>query len=98
TAGSRTATLEVSDGTHAPVTAQRPYVVFSGTSEPMDIELRGLDDLTPQIAAAFTAAVDKWESVIVRGLPDYAPSSPTPNCLPDDVDPLPAVVDDLIID
>lgn len=97
-AGSYTAKLEVTDGTHDPVTATRPFVVVAGTSEPMDIELRGLDDLDPEIADLFTDAVARWESVIVRGVPDWVTSSPRPSCLPTYVDPLPEVIDDIIID
>jgi len=98
TAGARTATLEVSDGEHDPVTATRPYLVLAGDTEPMDIELRGLEDLSPAVADAFTDAVERWEAAIVRGVPDYTPSSPTPACLPEGSDPLPAVIDDIIID
>ena len=96
--GPHQARLEVRDGDHDPVTATRAFVVTADVGEPMDIELRGLEDLDPAIAQAFTDAAARWESVIVRGLPDYVPSSPRPSCLPEDVDPLPAVLDDVIVD
>jgi hypothetical protein len=96
-AGSRTAVLRVDDGNTAPVTATRSYSVATGTTEPFDVELRGLDSLAPSVAAAFTQSLDRWEGIITRGLPDYAPA-PRPSCLPADVDPLPPLIDDLIVD
>jgi hypothetical protein len=97
TPGSYTATLLVEDASSSPVSATTPLVVPSGGSEPFDIELRGVEDLDPAVAAVFRDAVARWERVIVRGLPDVTvPQDAT--CLPSDVDPLPEVVDDLIID
>lgn len=96
-AGSRTATIQVDDGTHPPVTATTSYTVGTGPTETLDIELRGLETLDPAVAAVFTAAVARWEGVITRGLPDYAGST-TPSCLPAGSAPLPAVVDDMIVD
>jgi hypothetical protein len=97
TPGAYTARLQVEDGSTAPATATTQLVVPSGGSEPFDIELRGVDALEPAVADAFEDAVARWERVIVRGLADVTvPAGST--CLPADVDPLPAVVDDLIID
>lgn len=95
--GQVTASIEVTDGNSAPVTATRTYTVPTGIDEPLDIELRGLDALDPAVASAFTAAVARWERTIVRGLPDYAPP-PRPSCLPASVPDLPAFVDDIIVD
>ncbi len=97
TAGSYTARLRVEDGSTEPVEATTPITVPSGGSEGLDIELRGLDDLDPVVADAFEDAVDRWERVIVRGIPDVT-TVPQPPCLPSGLDPLPTTIDDLIID
>lgn len=97
-AGSATATLEVSDGLHAPVLATTPYSVAAGSDEPFDIEMRGLDALDPTVAAIFADAAARWESAIPRGVLDRSASSTRPECLPEESPDLPAVIDDLIID
>jgi hypothetical protein len=71
--------------------------VPAGPTESFDIELRGLDELAPEPAAAFSDARQRWEQVIVRGIADRA-TVPRPSCLPGDRAALPAVVDDVIID
>jgi hypothetical protein len=96
-AGSVIAVLEVDDGSFAPVSRTLILDVPAGPVEPFDIELRGVDALAPAEAAAFTAAQQRWQEVIVRGTTDAA-VPPQPPCLPADADPLPALVDDLIID
>lgn len=92
-----TARIRVEDGSFAPVEATTEYTVTAGSSEPFDIVLRGVEALSPQVASAFQTAVDRWESVIVRGIPDVS-TVPSPSCLPDGLAPLPAVIDDLIVD
>jgi hypothetical protein len=97
TAGSYTARLRVEDGSTDPVTATTGLTVPSGGTEGLDIELRGLEGLEPAVAAAFEDAVDRWEHVIVRGIPDVA-TDPEPGCLPPGTEPLPATIDDILID
>lgn len=96
-AGTVIAVLEVDDGSFAPVSRTLILDVPAGPVEPFDIELRGVEALAPAEAAAFTAAQQRWQEVIVRGITDVS-VPPTPPCLPAGADPLPAVVDDLIID
>ncbi|MFN7149706.1 MAG: leishmanolysin-related zinc metalloendopeptidase [Microthrixaceae bacterium] len=91
------AVLEVDDGTFAPVSRTLLLDVPAGPSESFDIELRGIDDLAPEPAAAFSAARQRWEQVIVRGIADR-PLTERPACLPAEVADLPALVDDVIID
>jgi len=97
TAGSYTARLLVEDGSTDPVEATTQINVPGGGTEPLDIVLRGLDELDPTVADAFEDAVDTWERVIVRGIPDVTTPA-TPSCLPAGLDPLPTTIDDIIID
>lgn len=92
--GSYTARIELDDGVHPPVTATRSFSIGAGTAEPFNIDLRGLDGLDPAVAAVFETAAARWEQVIVRGLPDV----PGAWCSPAGFAPLPAIVDDLIVD
>ena len=96
-AGSYTASLRVEDGSTDPVTATTGITVPSGGTEGLDIELRGLDELEPAVAGSFVDAVDRWEHVIVRGIPDVT-TVPEPSCLPPGTEPLPATIDDILID
>lgn len=95
--GIAVAVLEVEDATFAPVSRTLLLDVPAGPAESFDIELRGIDDLAPEPAAAFSAARQRWEQVIVRGIADRS-TTPRPPCLPGDVADLPGVVDDVIID
>src|SRR5690606_33419902 len=82
------AVLQVAAVTCRP--GRRPLLlhVTAGPTESFDIELRGIDDLDPEPAAAFSAARQRWEQVIVRGIADR-PITPRPSCLPSDVADLP---------
>ena len=96
TAGSVTATLTVADTTPGhTVVAEHTFVVGVDPVEPFDLELRGVGSLAPAAAAAFTAAADKWEAVIVRGTAPFS-LPPGQSCLsgPD----VPATIDDIVID
>ena len=70
TAGARTATLEVTDGTSDPVVATTTLAVGPGPSEPYDITLRLDPSMRPEFRQAFTDAAQRWESVLVAGVPD----------------------------
>jgi hypothetical protein len=95
--GTVTAALRVSDGTFPAVTATRAFTVPSGSTESFDITMRGLETLSPQVAAAFQAAKTRWESIIARGTPDVSIGA-RPSCLPSDVPDLPSVIDDIVVD
>lgn len=96
-ATSVTARLTVDDGDFAPVSATVPITVADGPTEDFDLVLRGTEDLTGDVAAAFLAAESYWESTILRGISDF-PIVPRPDCLDPGVPDLPAVIDDIIID
>lgn len=96
-AGPVTARLQVEDGNTDPVESTLPFEVAADPVETFQIELRGIDALPPDQAAAFTEARDRWQAILVRGIEDLA-VPPRPPCLPDGSADLPAVVDDLIID
>ena len=95
-AGEVTATLTVADTTpgHA-VVSEHTFVVGADPVEPFNLELRGVSSLSPTVAAAFTTAADKWESVIVRGTAPYT-LPVNQSCLTGPG--APSVVDDLVID
>ena len=96
TAGTRTATLEVSDGVFPPVVATTALTVSAGPSETFDITIRVDSAMAPEFRAAFTAAELRWEQVIAAGVPDqYAELGPIPF---DWVPAFAGVIDDLMID
>ena len=80
THGDHVAALEVSDGTHPPVTRTWSYSVAPGPTEPYDIVVRPTAALDPAVAAATDAAVARWERVITRGVPDVTASVPAGYC------------------
>jgi hypothetical protein len=94
--GSRTAALEVDDGTSAPVTATAGLGATPGPSESYDIDFRFAPDVRPEFRAAFEAAAERWEQVILAGASDQALTLPgglfgwTP--------PFSGTVDDLLVD
>jgi hypothetical protein len=69
-AGTHSATLEVSDGDWPPVTATTSVTVTPGPAEPYDITLRLDPSMRPEFADAFTRAAQRWESVLVAGVRD----------------------------
>jgi Leishmanolysin len=81
TAGGRTPTLEVDDGTTV-VTASVPLTITTGVSESFDITVLPVGSLTGPQQTAFNAAATKWESAIVRGIPDTPVSLPVGACFP----------------
>ncbi len=95
--GSHLAILEVTDGTHDPVTSTATFDVTAGPSEPYDITLRPYAPLAPEHQAAFDAAVAKWESVISRGVSELPLNVPAGDCL-SGATAFDGVVDDLVID
>lgn len=96
TAGERTVTLWVEDGTHDPVTATTQVVATAGPSETFEIDFRFSDNVRPEFRAAFEAAAARWEAAIVAG------NSDQPLTLPGGLygwtPPFDGVVDDVLID
>lgn len=79
-AGSYTATLSVSDGTHV-TTAQRALTVGAGPSETFDIEVEFVGSLSAEAQAAFDAAEARWEQVLARGIPAVTVNAAADSCL-----------------
>jgi hypothetical protein len=96
-AGDHVATLELSDGTHPPVTRTLAYTVAPGPTEPYDIVIRPTAPLDPAVQAAVDQAVARWERVIVRGVPDVAVSVPAGQCGTGG-QPFDGTIDDLVVD
>jgi hypothetical protein len=96
TEGTHTARIEVSDGRLAPVTATTSYSVAPGPTEPYDIELSPTSVLDPAVQEAFDRAVERWQSVIVRGVPEAHVEVTVGSCGP--ARPFTGVVDDLMVD
>ncbi len=95
--GARTARLRVEGGSATPIEATTQFTVSGSVTEGFDIELRGADVLDPAVAVGFTDAVERWEQIVVRGVPDLITVA-RPGCLPASSPDLPALVDDLIVD
>lgn len=68
--GDHTARFQVTDGAHAPVTATADYSVAAGPTEPFDIVAIQTEPADPRVDEAIATAIARWESVIVRGVPD----------------------------
>ena len=96
-AGSYLAILEVTDGTHDPVTSTTTFDVTAGPTESFDIMLRPYAPLAPEHQAAFDAAVAKWEAVLARGVSELPLSVPAGDCL-DGSEAFDETVDDLVIE
>lgn len=95
-AGTRAATLEVSDPRFDPVVATTSLSVADGPSEPYDITLR-LDPSTPaEFRAAFETAEQRWEQVLTAGVRDMPLNLPAG--LFGWVPAFNGTVDDLLID
>ena len=96
TVGNATARLTVSDGTET-ATATTPLAIIAGPTEPFNIEVRPVAPLDPAVQAAFDAAAARWESIVVRGIPDIANANlAASTCLAGSA-PINSI-DDLIID
>ncbi len=83
------------DGVVGTATSTQTVVVNPGPVEPFDITLVGVDDLDPEPAAAFSVAAARWQQAIVAGLPDV--NGTTLGCTSPDGDPLPELIDDVLI-
>lgn len=94
--GTRVSVLEVTDGTYT-TSASTSFTVTSGTSEPMNITLRVLGSLSGPVQAAFDAARARWESAVVRGIPDTSVTLSAGQCL-SGAAAFSGTVDDLMID
>ena len=76
-------------------TATTPFTITAGVNESFDIALSGVEALPAVVADAVTAAVARWEQVIVSGFPD---SSSYPVWCQNPVGyTMPASIDDLLI-
>jgi hypothetical protein len=71
TPGTVSARLFASDGTDS-TERTVPITVQAGPTEPYDIDLRVLGTPTAGQLAAIEAAAARWESVVVRGVPDQS--------------------------
>lgn len=96
TAGTRTLTLEVSDGEFDPVVATTELTVAAGPSEDYEITLRLDPGMRPEFRDAFTDAAQRWEEVLVAGVPDVPLD--LPGGLFGWVPAFSGVVDDVLID
>lgn len=90
------ARLTVEDGNSAPVTRTVAFTLSPGPTEPFDITMRGVETLSPDAAAAFTAAADHWEQIIATGVADFSGSLLA--CLPAGTAPITGTIDDVVID
>jgi hypothetical protein len=93
---SATARLTASDGTTSSV-ATRSITVTTGSTETFDIVLRPTSTLSTSAQDAFDAAEARWESILVRGIPDVSVNLGAGACLADAA-PFSGIVDDLVID
>ncbi|MCB1257881.1 MAG: hypothetical protein KDB26_12290 [Microthrixaceae bacterium] len=75
--------------------ATTTFTIGAGATESFDIALSGVDSLPAEVADAVTAAVSRWEQVIVSGFPD---SSSYPAWCQNPVGyTMPSTIDDLLI-
>ena len=98
TAGTRTATLEVTDGTSDPVVAttshrRRP----PGRRSPTTSRCGSIPSMRPEFRQAFTDAAARWESVLVAGVPDVR-ARPAGRACSAGCPAYSGVVDDVLID
>lgn len=96
--GAHTARLEVSDGTHAPVTSSAAYNVAAGLTETFDIVTQFVGTQDPRVTDAVAEAVDRWTSVLSRGVPDTLVQFDQGNCMGDLIPSYDGIVDDIVID
>ena len=96
TAGTRTLTLEVSDGVFDPVVATTDVQVTAGPSEDYEITLRIDPGMRQEFRDAFESAADRWAEAIVAGVPDQFLDLAAINLF--GFPPFSGVVDDVLID
>lgn len=95
-AGTHTARLEVSDGTHTTV-ASTTYTVAAPTSaEDFDIVIRPWGPVPADVLAALEWGASRWENSIARGLSDI-PVTLAGGLCGTDSNGLDEVVDDLVV-
>ncbi|MBU6216656.1 MAG: hypothetical protein KGR17_08640, partial [Acidobacteria bacterium] len=95
--GAVTARITVSDGTSS-TQLTTPVTVGADVVESYDIVLRFQGSPTVEQQSFFTAAADRWESVVVRGVPSAFVNVPVDGCGPGTNESITQVVDDLVID
>jgi hypothetical protein len=93
---SATARLTASDGTSSSQ-ATVPVTVTTGTTETFDIVLRPASSLSAAAQSAFGSAEARWESILVRGVPDVSVNLAAGACLTGAA-AYSGPVDDLVID
>ncbi|MFM7063157.1 MAG: leishmanolysin-related zinc metalloendopeptidase, partial [Actinomycetes bacterium] len=103
TSGTRTPVLKVTDGAQTTTQNAPSVTVAAAPSDPTyDIVLNNVGPaVTPAVQAAFDAAAARWESIIVKGVPDVTTSGVAAGgCdLPEEPGvPAGTVWDDLVID
>lgn len=98
TVGTSTARLRVETAPTAYDESTRWITTSADPTEQFDITLRGLESLDPEQSEAFSAAAERVEQVIIRGVGDMSPVPARPACLPSTSPDLPSSIDDLIID
>lgn len=96
TAGTRTFTLTVDNGTAAPTVATASINAGVAAAETFDIDLQFVGTFTPVRTAAFQAAAARWSQVIHAGLPNLSLSYPAAGCGAD-APAFNGVIDDLTI-
>ena len=94
--GTKTVTLEVSDGTNV-VTSALALSVAAPASDQYSITLRLGSGMTANQIAAFTTAAAKWESIIKTGLVQATGNLPANYC-GTGAPGYPATIDDVLID
>ncbi len=96
--GTSTARLRVESTSGGSVEATRWITTTADPVESFDVQLRGVGTLGTQEAAAFAAAEQRMEDIVVRGVADATSVPARPSCLPAASPDLPSTVDDLLID
>lgn len=96
-AGSYTARLEVSDGTHTTSATVGYDVAPEVVSEGFDLVIRPSTPLDADLLAAFEWAASRWETAAVRGLSDMAVTLPPGQCSVGSA-AYDGVVDDIVVD
>ena len=96
--GTSTARLRVESSSGQATESTRWVTTTADPVETFDLQLRGIEALSSQEAAAFTAAEQRLEEMVVRGVGDVASVPSRPTCLPAASPDLPSTVDDLLVD
>lgn len=97
-AGTSTARIRVESTSGRWVESTRWVTTSADPVESFDVQFRGIGQLAPAVAAAFTDAEQRLEAAIIRGVPDASGLPARPACLPAGSPDLPPLVDDVLID